>query len=92
MGRPLSTRDKSMDFKLSEHTKEMLKERHIVEEWVRRTLDDPDWKDTRIDNNVHYFKGITEHGGRILHVVLNPHVSPQKIVTVFFDRKARRQK
>lgn len=26
------------------------------------------------------------------HIVVNPHVLPKKIVTVFFDRKARRQK
>ncbi|MBU1262300.1 DUF4258 domain-containing protein [bacterium] len=70
----------------------MLKERTIPEEWVWRTIDNPDWEDVGIDNNTHYFKSITKHEGRVLHVVVNPHVLPKKIVTVFFDRKARRQK
>lgn len=70
----------------------MLKEREIPEEWVWRTINKPDWENIGEDKNIHYFKNITEHGGRILHVVINPHVSPKKVVTVFFDRKARRQK
>ena len=81
-----------MDFKLSEHTKDVMKERNILKEWVWRTLDEPDWENVGSDKNVHYFKSIAEHGGRILHVVVNPHVLPQKVVTIFFDRKARRQK
>lgn len=81
-----------MDFKLSLHTQDMLKERDIPEEWVWRTLDNPDWEKVGDDNNTHYFKSIEEHGGRFLHVVVNHHVKPKKVVTVFFDRKARRQK
>ncbi|MEK6590078.1 MAG: DUF4258 domain-containing protein [Nitrospinota bacterium] len=81
-----------MDFKLSAHTHDMLKEREIPEEWVWRTIDKPDWENIGEDKNIHYFKSIPEHGERILHVVVNPHVSPQKVVTVFFDRRARRQR
>jgi ABC-type ATPase with predicted acetyltransferase domain len=81
-----------MDFKLSAHTTDMLKEREIPEEWVQRTLDNPEWENVEKDNNVHYFRSIEERGGRILHVVVNPHVLPQKVITVFFDRRARRQK
>lgn len=69
----------------------MLKERNIQEEWVWRTLDNPEREEVWMDNNVHYFKTIPEHGGRFLHVVVNSHVSPKKVVTVFFDRKVRRQ-
>lgn len=83
---------KSMDFKLSKHTHDMLKEREIPEEWVWRTINNPDWYNKGSDNNIHYFKCITEHEGRILHVVVNPHDSLRKVVTVFFDRKARRKK
>ncbi|GBE36553.1 hypothetical protein BMS3Bbin07_00700 [bacterium BMS3Bbin07] len=81
-----------MDFNLSKHTQDMLKEREISEEWVWRTIDKPDWENVGTDNNVHYFKSISEHEGRILHVVVNPHVLPKKVVAVFFDRKARRKK
>ncbi len=79
-----------MEFKLSKHTQDMLKERNISDEWVWQTINNPDWENVGADNNVHYFKSISEHEGRILHVVVNPHVSPKKVVTVFFDRKARR--
>ena len=34
---------------------------------------------------------MNEHEGRILHVVVNPHVTPKRVVTVFFDRRARNQ-
>ena len=81
-----------MDYELSAHTQYMLKEREIPEEQVWRTIDNSDWKDIGEDNNIHYFKCITEHEGQILHVIVNHHVSPKKIVTVFFDRRVRRQK
>jgi len=76
---------------LSGHTKDMLKERNIPEDWVRRTINEHEWQNIGDDNNTHYFKNIPEHGGRILHVVVNPNVSPKKVVTVFFDRGARRK-
>lgn len=79
-----------MDFELTKHTQDMLKERNIPEEWVWRTIINLDWENEGEDNNIRYFKSITEHEGRILHVVVNHHVSPKKIVTVFLDRRARR--
>ena len=83
---------KSMNFELSKHTLDVLNERDILEEWVWRPVNKPDWEDIGVDNNIHYFKSISEHGARILHVVVNPLVSPQKVVTVFFDRRAGRRK
>ncbi|MBU1299831.1 MAG: DUF4258 domain-containing protein [Bacteroidetes bacterium] len=70
----------------------MLKEREISEEWLWRTVNHPDWQIVKEDDNVHYFKCIPENRERILHVVVNPNVSPQKVVTVFFDRRERKQK
>ncbi|MBU1261386.1 DUF4258 domain-containing protein [bacterium] len=70
----------------------MLKEREISEEWVWRTINNSDWENIGEDNNIHYFKSIVEHKEQVLHVVVNPHISPKKVVTVFFDRRARRQK
>lgn len=81
-----------MDYNLSAHTRDVLKERNIPEEWVWRTLHNPDRENVGIDNNAHYFKSIPEYGARILHVVVNPRVSPKRVVTVFFDRRAGRQK
>jgi hypothetical protein len=38
-----------------------------------------------------YMKPIIENGERILRVVINSETRPQRVVTVFFDRRARRQ-
>lgn len=65
-----------MDIKLSIHAQDMLKERNIPEEWVWRTIREPDWQNVGKDNNVHYFKSIHEYENCILHVVKNPHVTP----------------
>jgi hypothetical protein len=76
---------------LSSHSREMLIERGIPEEWVWRTITAPDRKRMHFeDNNLHYTKAIKEQGGRILHVVVNPNVQPNRVVTVFFDRRLRR--
>jgi hypothetical protein len=47
-------------------------------------------KDT--SGNIHHIKAIPEHGGRFLRVVVNPHVQPGRIVTLFFDRRLGRQR
>uniref|UniRef100_A0A7V1EI23 DUF4258 domain-containing protein n=1 Tax=candidate division WOR-3 bacterium TaxID=2052148 RepID=A0A7V1EI23_UNCW3 len=80
-----------MDFELSRHTQNVLKERCILEKWVWQTIEKPDWENVSVDSNIHYFKKIDEHEGRILHVIVNPHVSPKKVVTVFFDRRASKE-
>jgi hypothetical protein len=81
-----------MDFKLSKHAEEMLRERNIQKEWIWLAIESPDWKNIGKDDNIHFFKSIPEHSGRILHVVVNINVTPRKVVTVFFDRRARRKK
>ncbi|HQY95144.1 MAG: DUF4258 domain-containing protein [Caldilinea sp.] len=79
------------DFEFSAHTKEMLKERNLAEEWVWRTLDAPDKKWRGDDGNVHYTKRIHERDGRVLRVVVNADVQPNRVVTVFFDRRLRQK-
>ncbi len=68
----------------------MLKERGINIEWVWPTIEHPDKSEIGNDNNTHYYKIITENENRTLHIVVNHKVSPNKIITVFFDRRARR--
>lgn len=82
---------KADELQLTKHAEDMLRERDIPEDWVWETLDAPDRENVGADNNTHYFKSIEEYGGRFLHVVVNPRVSPKRIITVFFDRKARRE-
>lgn len=79
------------DFELSAHTKDMLKERNIAEEWLWRTLKTPDRKRRGADGNMHYTKTIREREGRVLCVVVNADVQPNRIVTAFFDRRLGRK-
>ncbi|MCL4539092.1 MAG: DUF4258 domain-containing protein [Bacteroidetes bacterium] len=78
-----------MDYTLSEHAQGMLNERKIREDWVKLALEDPHKKESREDGTVHYLRPIEQCGGRYIRVVVNPNVTPQKVVTVFFDRRIR---
>ena len=55
-----------------------------------RTLNDPDNREIMTDNTTHYIKAIPEFGGRSLRVVMNLDVIPNRVITVFFDRRIRR--
>jgi len=81
-----------MGFEPSAHARDMLRERQIPEEWMWRTLASPERQEVGADGNIHYIKSIPEPGGRFLRVVVNPTVTPNRIVTVFFDRRLRRQR
>jgi hypothetical protein len=78
------------DYKFSEHAYDMLRERNIRENWVKLTMENPQRTEAKEDGTVHYISPIDEYGGRYLRVVVDPAVSPRKIVTVFFDRRLRR--
>jgi len=67
----------------------MLKERKIMEDWVWRALSESKNTFTGEDGNLHFAKAIAEKENRVLHVVVNPAVSPKRIVTVFFDRRLK---
>lgn len=77
-------------YEFSEHAYEMLKERNIKEKWVKSTIENPDKKELKSDGTVHYIKEITEYGHRYLRVVVNPDPAPQRIITLFFDRRLGR--
>lgn len=79
-----------IEYEFSEHAYDMLKERNIREAWVQLVLDNPEKKESMDDGTVHYIRSIEQHEGRYLRVVVNPDVRPQRIVTVFFDRRIRR--
>jgi len=42
-----------------------------------------------IHENTHYLKRIQDFGDRWLRVVVNPNVEPNRVVTVFFDRRVK---
>jgi len=81
-----------LDIDISKHAKHMLVRRKISQEWGWRVIRNPDRKRRGDDGNMHYSKAIREQEGLVLHVVVNPDVQPNRIVTVFFDRRLGREK
>jgi hypothetical protein len=79
------------DIELSEHARDMLHERNIPEEWLWLTVDDPERTEMGPDRNTHYIKAMPEYGGRFLRVIVNHRARPKRVVTLFFDRRLRRQ-
>lgn len=77
------------EFEFSSHAREMMRERNISEEWVWRVIETGRSKREK-DGNIHYTKQIKERDGRVLRVVVNPHLAPRRIVTLFFDRRLER--
>ena len=80
------------EYVFTAHAKDMLKERGILEEWVLQTIQDADQKKLGNDSNAHYFKLLPGRENHILHVVVNETVEPNRIVTLFLDRRERKAK
>jgi hypothetical protein len=80
-----------MNYTLTEHAKRVLSERGIPLDWLERainapTLNEADPEDSSLGRR---FVVIPEHDGRVLRVVVNTSVEPIRVVSVFFDRRAR---
>ena len=80
-----------MKFELTKHAQKALDEREIPVGWLERTLampelvlPDPD--DAMVERR---FRRIPEFGGRVLRVAVNTAVEPNRVVSVFFDRKMK---
>lgn len=81
----------SRQLAFTKHALDVVRERDILDEWIQDTLTAPDTVETGTDNNTHYIKAIPGHGGRMLRVVVNENVEPNRVVTLFFDRRLRRK-
>jgi hypothetical protein len=79
-----------VEYEFSEHAYVMLRERNIQQAWVKLAIENPERKELKDDGTVHYIRSIEQYGWRYLRVVVNPDVRPQRIVTVFFDRRIER--
>ena len=80
-----------MKFELTQHAKKALAEREIALEWVERAMSAPELRlpdpgDAAVERR---YRRIPEHGGRVLRVAVNIAVEPERIVSVFFDRKMK---
>ena len=78
---------------LTAHARLRLRSRRIKIEWVEETVRAPDWtepdpKDSGIERR---FRAIGQFGGRILRVVCVETEATIRVISVMFDRNARRQ-
>ena len=77
-----------MNYELTQHARDVLAERNITIEWLERTLREPelkqpDPKDATLERR---YRKIPEHENRVLRVVVNTTVAPERVVGVYFDR------
>lgn len=78
-------------FELSEHARHQMRERNIQPAWLDEALSAPEQILLFADphGNTHYLKRIPNFENRWLRVVVNPNVAPNRVVTLFFDRRVR---
>ena len=75
----------------TDHAENMLRERGIQREWALATLTEPDWTTPDIHpDRTRAFRAIPNAGGKILRVVYSKADGKHRVVTVFFDRNAKR--
>lgn len=77
-----------MEFALSKHATDTLRERGISLDWLAQTLDDP--TRTTIHPNdpqlTHALRAIPDFDNRVLRVIYNHTRQPVLVVTAYFDR------
>jgi hypothetical protein len=77
-----------MTYELTQHARDVLAERHIPMEWLERVMREPELKqpdpaDAALERR---YRKIPEHENRVLRVVVNTTVAPERVVSVYFDR------
>jgi hypothetical protein len=78
--------------RLTAHAEVAATERAIDHDWIERTAREPEWAaPDPIDPAVaRRFRAIPEHGGRVLRVACVETATEIRVLTVFFDRAAKR--
>jgi hypothetical protein len=78
--------------RFTKHAQEAIRARDIAVDWIEAAVGAPDWiePDPRYPDRIRSYKVIAEHGGRVLRVVHRPGGDDILIITVHFDRRARR--
>jgi hypothetical protein len=76
----------------TKHARDAIAERELEPDWIDLTVRRPEW--TRADPHragvERRFRAIPEFGGRILRIACIETADEIRILTVFFDRDARR--
>lgn len=80
-----------MPLYLTQHARDMLRERGIDEAWVERTVTNPETteRDRVAPGIEHCLSHIPEYGNRVLRVVADRSISPPRVITAYFDRGAK---
>jgi len=78
--------------RLTKHASEAADERQIALAWVESAIASPDrvGPDPRHPDRTRSYKAIAESGGRVLRVVHRPAGEDTLVITVHFDRGAKR--
>lgn len=76
----------------SAHASDAIGERELDIAWIVRTVRDPDWvvADPERPGVERRYRAIPEQGGRVLRVAVMEKPDEIRIITAFFDRRARR--
>lgn len=83
-----------MTYDLTDHARESLRKRSTIRpEWIERVLQQPERVEPdAIDAELEHRLGrIPEYDGRVLRVIIKKTTNPLRVITVYFDRKMRRQ-
>ena len=78
--------------RFAKHAQEAIRARDIAVDWIEAAVTAPDWiePDARHPGRIRSYKAIAEHDDRVLRVVHRPEGDDILIITVHFDRRARR--
>ena len=80
-----------MKYELTQHARDVIEERQISIDWLERVLGNPtliesSTTDPELESR---FAKIPEFGDRVLRVIVNTVVVPERVVSVYFDRKMK---
>jgi hypothetical protein len=79
--------------RFTRHAEDAIVERDLDRTWIDRTVRQPEWSqpDPRRAGVERRFRSIPEFGGRVLRVACFESEAEIRILTVFFDRDARKR-
>ena len=75
------------DLHFSNHLIQRIKERNLKIEWIRSTVREPDEQVNISDEEIYFYKIITQFHNKWLKVVING--KKRIIVTAYFDRNKK---
>jgi hypothetical protein len=78
--------------RFTRHVEDAILEREVERTWIEKTAREPEWfhPDPRRPDVERRFRAIPEFGGRVLRVACLETATEIRILTVFFDRDARK--